>query len=289
MLFQAIAGRLRGIAHIRRRAPSGRGHRPLANAGQPRQAPARGKRLKTQRGHHEINRHRADRGALLWRARPRRPARNPPSSRSESPAPLHRNFQPDLFLERRGRLRPHRLHHLPEGPRAHRRPEHPAGQGIAAHCGELSGRRILGDPRRQPAKAGKREVAPGARLRALPAARRAQGVGAAHPAVPHRACVHQVQRAGGLRQRDEPPGLPARLAGDRRRTGTRPGLSRSEQPAAGTELSRSERLEHPRGQRRGGRVTAGRGARPFGLPRHQGRRRYPRLLRPCISPKPTCW
>ncbi len=136
--------------------------------------------------------------------------------------PLYRDFQPDLLLERRGRLRPHRLDHLPEGPRHHRRPEHPAGQGFAAHPGELSGRRVLGDARGQPAEAGERAVVAGARLCAVHAAGGAQGVRADGAANQAAACVEPVRPAVGIRQRDRPPGLPAGRARHLRRLRARP-------------------------------------------------------------------
>ena len=109
--------------------------------------------------------------------------------------PLHRDFQPHFLLERRGRLRSHRLDHVPEGPRDHRRLEHPAGQGIAADPGELSRWRVLGDARRQSAKAGQRAVLAGARLRPVPAAGGAQGLGADIPANQAAARIEPVRAA----------------------------------------------------------------------------------------------
>ena len=128
-------------------------------------------------------------------------------------APVHRDFQPDVLLERRGRLHPHRLDDVPEGPRDHRRHEHPAGQGIAADPGKLSGWRVLGDARGQSAKAGHRAVVAGAGLRAVPVAGSPQGLGFADPSNP--GCC--TCRAGSdcrrvLSTRDRPPGLPAGLA-----------------------------------------------------------------------------
>ena len=61
----------------------------------------------------------------------------------------------------------------PQGPRDRRRLEHPAGQRIAAHPGQLSGRRLLGGAVRGPSTPGRRTARAdlaGSRLRALPAA-----------------------------------------------------------------------------------------------------------------------
>ncbi len=156
----------------------------------------------------------------------------------------------------------------PRGPRDHRRLEHPAGQGVAADSGELSGWRILGGARRQPAKAGKCTFLAGARLRAVPAAGGPQGIGLDGAANQAAACVDQVQFARGLYQHGRPPSLPARLARDLGRIRARPGIPGSGVAAAGAELSRSERLERQGGQRHG-RIGAGSGrARLCGLPRH---------------------
>ena len=109
----------------------------------------------------------------------------------------------------------------------------------------------------------------------LPAARKASVLTDAADQAAAR--VEPVRAAGGLRQHDRPPGLPAGRARRLRRLRARPGVPRAGGAAPGAELSRSERLERPGGQRRA-RVGPGRRrAHLRGLPRHQGGRRHPRL------------